>query len=107
MTHRNRERKRRTQPQLALHPDPAPVQLDELPTEGQPQPGALDLLIGCSDLPKFFEHRVLILWRDANTRVGDRHFDHAVSRYCVNVDAAPLRRELDRVREEIEKDLTD
>src|SRR5262252_2648727 len=37
---RKAEGERRTRTQLALHPDPAPVQLQEFPTQGQPQPGA-------------------------------------------------------------------
>src|SRR5467141_4774416 len=35
LPHRERERERRADPHLARHPDPAPVQLDELPGKGQ------------------------------------------------------------------------
>src|SRR5262245_65496352 len=36
MTRRDRERERRALPDVALDPDPPPVQLDELPAESQP-----------------------------------------------------------------------
>src|SRR5262249_4507735 len=63
---------------LALHPDPAPVQLDELPGQGQPEPGSLDLLVRRAHLPELLEDRLLILWRDAHARVGDGDLGHAV-----------------------------
>src|SRR5262245_22522232 len=42
----DREGERRTHPDLALDPDLAAVQFHELPTQGQSQAGALDLLVG-------------------------------------------------------------
>src|SRR5262245_44083419 len=45
MAHREGERERRPLSHLAVHPDPTPVQLDELPGQGQPEPRALDLLV--------------------------------------------------------------
>jgi hypothetical protein len=47
------------------------VQLDELPEEGQPEPGALDFLVGRSDLAEFLEDRFLILGSDPNTMAAD------------------------------------
>src|SRR5262245_30219196 len=98
VTHRNRERERRTHPELALHPDPAPVQLDELPTEGQPQPGALHLLLRPPHLPELLEHRLLILRRDTDAGVADRDLDQPVLWHCSDLDPPILRCELDRVR---------
>src|SRR5215510_12169746 len=72
MSHRDREREGRALPQLALDPDLAAVQLDELPTQGQSQPSALYLLVRCPDLAELLEHRLLILWCDADPRVADR-----------------------------------
>src|SRR5262245_56256567 len=107
VTHRNRERERRTHPELALHPDPAPVQLDELPTEGQPQPGALHLLLRRPHLPELLEHRFLILRRDADAGVADRDLDQTVLWHRAHLDAPALRRELDRIRQQIQDDLSD
>src|SRR5262245_48188248 len=75
MAHRQCKGKRRTHTDLALHPNPAPMQLDKLPAEGQPQPGALHLLVRGPHLPELLEHRLLILWGDANPGVahGDLH----------------------------------
>src|SRR5262245_6852729 len=71
MTHRNRERERRAQADLALDPDLAAVQLDELPTQGQSQASALHLLVRRPNLPELLEHRFLVLWGDANAGVAD------------------------------------
>src|SRR5262244_570517 len=99
-THRHRERERRALPNLALDPDLAAVQLDEFPRQCQPQSRALDLPVRSPDLPELLEHRLLILRRDADPGVGDRDLNHAVPRYCVDVNPATFRRELDRVREQ-------
>src|SRR5262245_40379505 len=99
MTHRNREHKRGAHPQLTLHPDPAPVQLDELPTEGQPQASALHLLCPRPHLPEPREHCLLILRGDANTRVPDRHLYGPVLWHSADLDPSPLRRELDGIRQ--------
>src|SRR5262249_1826439 len=68
---RQRERECRAHAQLALHPDPTPMQLDELPTEGQTQPSALHLLVCRPHLAELLEHRVLILRGDADTGIAD------------------------------------
>src|SRR5215510_1555613 len=85
MSHRDREREGRALPQLALDPDLAAVQLDELPPQGQSQPSALDLLVRCPDLTELLEHRVLILWCDADPSVADRHLHEAILRHCRDV----------------------
>src|SRR5262245_30523733 len=67
---RQAESERRVHAQLALHPDPAPAQLDELSAEREPEPGPLHLLRGRPHLPKLLEHRFLDLWGDANAGVA-------------------------------------
>src|SRR5215831_19504543 len=57
MADRQGERERRPFSQLALDPDPAPVQLDELPGQGQPEASPLDLLVRCAHLPELLEDR--------------------------------------------------
>src|SRR5262249_36430119 len=104
-SHRSREGERRARAKLALGPDLGVVQLDELARQRQPEAGALHLLVGGPDLPKLLEHRFLIFWRDANPGVAHRHLDHAVPRYCVDINSAAFRRELDRVGEQIQEDL--
>src|SRR5262245_49704549 len=64
--HRDRERERRTRTQLALHPNLAPVQLGELATQRQPQPGAFHLLRRRPHLAELLEHLVLILESNTN-----------------------------------------
>src|SRR5262245_2147649 len=107
MAHRNRERERRTSSDLALHPDPSTMQLDELPRQCQPQARALDLLRRHPDLLELFEDGFLILGGYADSGVADRHFDGAIDGHGPNLDPATLRRELDRIRQKIEEDLAD
>src|SRR5262245_11837946 len=97
MTRRQRKRERRALTHLALHPDPAAVQLDELPRQRQPEPRAFDLLGRRPDLPKLLEDRLLVLRGD--TDPGVRHGDlrRPVLQPGSDVDPAPLRRELQRV----------
>jgi hypothetical protein len=90
---------KRARSQLALHPDPAPVQLDELSTEGQSQPGTLHLLVRRPDLPELLEHRLLILRGDADAGVADRHLDGLILWRCGDLDPPTFGRELDRVRQ--------
>ena len=52
------------------------MELDEFAGQGQPEPGALRLLVRGADLPELLEHRPLILRGDANARVRDGHFGH-------------------------------
>src|SRR5262245_64212976 len=66
MTHRNREREGRALAQLTLHPDPPPVQLDELPAQGQAKPRPFSLPVRRPHLAELLEHTLLILSRNAN-----------------------------------------
>src|SRR6266478_4492707 len=89
---RERERERRTDPHLTRHPDLSPVQLDELPGEGQSEPGALRLLVGRSHLPELLEHGLLIRWRDPDTAVTDRDLERPTGGSRPDVDPAALGR---------------
>src|SRR5262249_39796828 len=80
--HRQRESERRSLAHLALHPDPPPVQFDELPGERQPKSSPLDLLVRRPHLPELLEDRLLILRGDAHAGVGDGDLGHAVVDGC-------------------------
>src|SRR5439155_3751053 len=97
-----RERERRPDPDLALHPDPPAVELDELATERQAKASAFDLLRRRPDLTELLEDRLLILGSDADAGVGHRDLHQVVHDPCPNVDASMLRRELHGIREEVE-----
>src|SRR5262249_608602 len=94
---RQRERKRRALPYLALHPDSATMQLDALAGESQPQASTLHLLVRRPHLPKLLEDRLLVLRRDANPGVGNRDLSYAVVDRGADIDSAALRRELEGV----------
>src|SRR5262245_37963613 len=76
--HRQRERERRTGAQLALHPDPPPVQLDKLPAQGQSQPSALNLLVRGPYLTELLEHRLLVLRGDADSGISDKNLNQPI-----------------------------
>src|SRR5262245_59898933 len=105
--HRDRECERRALSELALDPDLAAVQLDELPRQRAAEAGTFHLLVGCPNLPELLEHRLLILRRDADAGVGDRYRDGSIHRFRSDLDAATLWGELDRVREQVEENLAD
>ena len=92
---------------LALDPDPPAMQLDELPRQGQPEPGALHLLRRRPHLPELLEDRLLVLGRDADARVAHRDLDDPIHRHRPDVDPPALRRELDRIRQQVQHDLPD
>src|SRR5919109_5539282 len=94
-------------PVLALDPDPAAVELDETLGKGEAETGALALLHADIGLVKLLEDPLSFLGDDARTRVGHRHPHFAVDTRRGDDDAASLRRELDRVREQVEDDLAD
>src|SRR4029450_3050872 len=86
-THRDREGERRPHADLALDPDPPTVQLDELPTERQPEPRALYLFVPPPPLPKLLEHRLLVFRGDADAGIADCDFDQSVLCYSCKLDA--------------------
>src|SRR4029450_3150673 len=104
---REAERERRSVTDLALHPQAAAVELDKLAGEGEAQTRALTLALGLPDLAELLEDRLLILGRDADAGVGDRHLDGAVRGYCPHGDPPALRGELHGVGEEVEEHLLD
>src|SRR2546422_826002 len=105
--HRDRERERRTHAHLTLYPNPAAVEFDELSAQGQTEAGPLGLLFGCPDLPELLEHRLLVRERDADPRIADRHLHGPVLGHGRDPDPPALRRELDRIRQEVQDDLSD
>src|SRR5690349_13564164 len=105
---RQREGEGRPPAQLALDPDPAPVQLDELLRQGQPEAGALLLpRLVAPHLAKLLEDSRLVFGGNPDTGIGDRGLDQAVLPASLQADPAPLRGELDRIRQEVEEDLFD
>src|SRR5262249_28599367 len=78
MADRQRERKRRAFSHLALHLDPAAMQLDQLPAQRQSQTRALDLFVRRPDLTELLEDRLLIRGRDAHPGVGDGDLGQAL-----------------------------
>src|SRR5262245_31010213 len=100
-----REGEGRSFTQTARHPDAASVQLDELSGERQPEPGALDLLRGGTHLPELLEDRLVILGGDTDARVDDRDLDDGALDGGSYVDLTTLRRELDRVGEQVQEHL--
>src|SRR5262250_1302213 len=81
------------------------MQLNELPGQGQPEPGSLDLLVCRSHLPELLEDRLLILRRDAHAGVGYGDLGHAVVHRGAHVDPPALGCELESVGEEVQEDL--
>src|SRR5215475_1393298 len=104
---RQRERERRAGSRLALHPDPAGMQLDELAGERQPEPGALHLLVRRPHLPELLEDRLLILRRDADPSIAHGDLHAAVRRPPPYLDPPALRRGLDCVGEQVQQYLLD
>src|SRR4029450_4201076 len=104
---RDRDRECRTRAQLARYPNLAAVEFDELPTERQPEPRPLRLLLRRPHLPELLEHRILVLWRNAPPGIADCPLHGPILWHCRDLDPAALRRELDRIRQEVQEDLPD
>src|SRR4029450_1662404 len=106
--HRQGEGKGRPLAQVALDPDLAAVQLDELLREGQPEARAF--LLACLIAPhlaELLEDGRLILGGDPDPGVGDGDLDRAVFPAGLKADPAPFRGELHGIGEEVEQDLLD
>src|SRR2546421_6407352 len=89
----------------ALDPDAAAVELDETLRKGEAKTAALALLHADIGLVKFLEDPLAFLGNDARARIGHRHVHLAVDTRRGNDDAAFDRRELDRIREQVEDHL--
>src|SRR6266436_6189129 len=103
--HGKGEREGRSAPHLALHPQAAAVELDELSRQREAETGALALVRGVAHLAELLEDRLLVLRRDADPGVGDRHLDGAVRGQRTHVDPAALGGELHGVGQQIQEDL--
>src|SRR5438093_1178286 len=95
------ERERRSATHLALDPEAAAVELDKLSRQREAQTRALALPRGVAHLAELLEDRLLVLWRDADAGVGDRHLDNAVRGQRSHVDPATLGRELHGVGQQV------
>ena len=104
---RHREREHRAVPELACHPDPSAVQLDELPAQREAEPRPLRLLVRTPYLPELLEDDLVMLGRDPDAAVGHRDLRDAIHTRRAHLHASALRRELHRVREEVEQHLLD
>src|ERR1700730_16210689 len=79
------------------------VEPDELPWQGQPEPGAF--LSAAPHLPELREHCFLIRGRDANAGVRVGHLCHMLVQNGAHVDLSPFGRELQGIGQEVEKHL--
>src|SRR5262249_39126454 len=104
-TQRNGERECRAHTQLTLDPDLAAVELHELTTQREHDLRALDLLRRRPHLTELLEHRFLVLGGDADSGVADQDLHVSIPWRRAHVDPPAFRRELDRVRQQVEDDL--
>src|ERR1051326_6155388 len=84
----------------ALHGDRAAVQLDEALRQRETQPSPFARALP-TDLAELLEDLLLILGRDADARVAHRDAHGAVLARRGDLDAAAIRREFHRVREQV------
>src|SRR5262249_44559605 len=103
----DREREGRTCPKRTLHPDPPAMEFHELPTQGEPQARALDLLRSGPHLAKLFEDLLLVLGGNTNPGISDRNLHQSILGHGAHINPSTLRCELDRIREEVQYDLPD
>src|SRR5882672_9451069 len=103
--HGKRERERRSTTHLALHPQAAAVELDELSRQREAETRALALARGVAHLAELLEDRLLVLWRDTDPGVGHGHLDGAIRGQRTHVDPAALRREFHGVGQQIQEHL--
>src|SRR5262244_3743523 len=101
MANRKRERERRAVPDLALHPDPPPVEFDELPRECEPEPRALHLLVRGPHLPELLEDRLLIFGGNADSGIRDGNLCRTVLQVGGDIDPPSLGGEFQGVGQEI------
>src|SRR5690348_6915341 len=76
LAYRQREGESGSLARRALEVDLAPVQLDELPGQREPEPRALGLArVVAPDLAELLEHEPLVLGGDADAGVAHRDLD--------------------------------
>src|SRR3989454_232265 len=83
------------------------MEFNELAAEGESEAGALHLLHRRPHLPELFEHRLLILRRDAHPGIAHGNLRRLVLPRGANFDSSPFGRELQSVREEVQEHLLD
>src|SRR5712692_4361896 len=105
LLHRQCEHEAAAVARLTLDPDPAAVQFDESFREREPEASALALLRADVGLLELLEDPLPVFGRNARASVGHRHLHLTVDLRRGYHDAASLRRELHRVREQVEDDL--
>src|SRR5437764_9235088 len=89
----------------ALHPDAAPLELDEMPRQREPQSCAFGLPGRVPTLER--REDALVLSRgEAGAVVGHRDGDVVLAPIDANVYLSAVRTELDRVSDEVEEDLS-
>src|SRR3990170_3602862 len=106
--HRDGEGEGRPLAELALERQRPAVELDQPPREGEAEPGALPLpCVIVAHLAELLEHRRLVLCRDPDAGIGDRHRHRPAVQRRAHGDLASLRSELDRVGQKVEQHLLD
>src|SRR4029077_298662 len=92
---------------FAFKPNLAAVHLHELLRQREPQPGALRFSRLAACLLKFEEDPFLIFCRDSSSRITHLDAHGSVLRVRPNPDPSPFGCELDRVSDEVQKNLLD
>src|SRR2546428_8539147 len=90
---------------LALDPKPAAVQLDEALREREAESGAVFSMRTGGGLLELLEDLRMILGGDPHARVPDGDADLAIHPMRSHIDSPTFRRELHRVRQQVEQDL--
>src|SRR5438067_2671612 len=104
---RKREHEAAPMPGLAFDPDAPSVQFDETLRERESEAGALALPYADVRLLELLEDPFLVVCRDTGPGVRHRDQHLSVLPRRRDDDASAPRRELDRVREQVEDDLLD
>src|SRR4051794_23644084 len=97
-----REGEGRSSSDLALDPDFSTVKFDEFARDRETKSGAFHLPRRRSDLTEFLEHRLLIFGGNSHSGVDNGDLCRAVVNNGPDIDSPALRRELQRVREQVE-----
>src|SRR4051794_7313795 len=104
---RKREDEPAAVPGLAFDPDAASVQFDETLRDCQSEPAAFALQHSDVRLLELLEDPFLVVCGDTGPGVGHRYTHLSILPRRRDDDASAPRRELDRVREQVEDDLPD